>query len=103
MWLYRTGDFAFLLDDAMLGERRWPDECHPPRPRRTLSRKTVRLRSPPGLLGFVQETFAAEVVEHSPDGGEVEVRIGDSAIAHLDWDELTDLIEDRHAMIARRS
>ena len=36
---------------------------------------------PPGLLGFVQETFAAEVVEHSPDGGEVEVRIGDSAIA----------------------
>ena len=36
---------------------------------------------PPGLLGFVQETFAAEVVECSPDGGEVEVRIGDSAIA----------------------
>jgi PhnB protein len=36
---------------------------------------------PPGLLDFVQRTFGAEVVERSPDGGEVELRLGDSMIA----------------------
>src|SRR5262245_13713207 len=36
---------------------------------------------PPELLDFVQRTFGAEVVERAPDGGEVELRIGDSMIA----------------------
>jgi PhnB protein len=36
---------------------------------------------PPRLLDFVQRTFRAEVVERSPDGGEVELRLGDSMIA----------------------
>lgn len=36
---------------------------------------------PPPLLDFVQRTFGAEVVERSPDGGEVELRLGDSMIA----------------------
>jgi PhnB protein len=36
---------------------------------------------PAGLLDFVQRTFGAEVVERSPDGGEVELRLGDSMIA----------------------
>ena len=36
---------------------------------------------PPQLLDVVQRTFGAEVVERSPDGGEVELRLGDSMIA----------------------
>jgi PhnB protein len=36
---------------------------------------------PPHLLDFVQRTFGAEVVERSPDDGEVELRLGDSMIA----------------------
>ena len=36
---------------------------------------------PPRLLDFVQQTFGAEVIERSPDGGEVELRLGDSMIA----------------------
>jgi PhnB protein len=36
---------------------------------------------PPSLVPFLEATFSAEVVERSPDGGEVELRIGDSAIA----------------------
>ena len=36
---------------------------------------------PPRLLDFVQWTFGAELVESSPDGSEVEVRLGDSMIA----------------------
>jgi PhnB protein len=36
---------------------------------------------PHSLLPFLQDTFSAEVVERSPGDGEVEVRIGDSAIA----------------------
>ena len=36
---------------------------------------------PPRLLDFVQRTFGAEVVERSPDGSEVELRLGDSMIA----------------------
>jgi uncharacterized glyoxalase superfamily protein PhnB len=36
---------------------------------------------PPELLEFVQRTFGAEVVERSPDGGEVELRLGDSMIS----------------------
>jgi PhnB protein len=36
---------------------------------------------PPSLLSFLQDTFSAEVVERSADGGEVELRIGDSAVA----------------------
>ncbi len=36
---------------------------------------------PHALLGFLERTFAAEVVERSPDGAEVEVRIADSALA----------------------
>ena len=35
----------------------------------------------PSLLDFVQATFGAEVVERSPDGSEVELRLGDSMIA----------------------
>jgi PhnB protein len=42
---------------------------------------------PPGLLRFLQDTFSAEVVERSPDGGEVELRIGDSALALALGDE----------------
>jgi PhnB protein len=36
---------------------------------------------PPELLDFVQRTFGAEVVERSPDGSEVGLRLGDSMIA----------------------
>jgi PhnB protein len=36
---------------------------------------------PPELLHFVQRTFGAEVVERSPDGSEVELRLADSMIA----------------------
>jgi PhnB protein len=36
---------------------------------------------PPELLDFVQRTFGAEVVERSPDGSEVELRLADSMIA----------------------
>jgi PhnB protein len=36
---------------------------------------------PPELLDFVRRTFGAEVVERSPDGSEVELRLGDSMIS----------------------
>lgn len=36
---------------------------------------------PPRLLDLVQRTFGAEVVERSPAGGEVQLRLGDSMIA----------------------
>jgi PhnB protein len=36
---------------------------------------------PPPLLDFVERTFGAEIVERSPDGGEVVLRLGDSMIA----------------------
>ena len=36
---------------------------------------------PPELLAFVQRTFGAEVVERSPDGREVELRLGDSMLS----------------------
>jgi uncharacterized glyoxalase superfamily protein PhnB len=36
---------------------------------------------PPGLLDLVRHAFGGEVVERSPDGGEVAVRVGDSMIA----------------------
>jgi len=36
---------------------------------------------PPELLEFVQRTFGADVVERSPDGSEVELRLGDSMIS----------------------
>jgi PhnB protein len=36
---------------------------------------------PPGLLPWLEATFAAEVLEMSADGGEVSIRIGDSAVA----------------------
>lgn len=36
---------------------------------------------PPRLLDFVQRTFGAEIIERSPDGGEVRLRLGDSMIA----------------------
>ena len=36
---------------------------------------------PTSLLEFVQRVFGAELVERSPDGGEAELRIGDSMIA----------------------
>lgn len=36
---------------------------------------------PAHLLDFVRQTFAAEVVERSSDGGQVEVRIGDSVVS----------------------
>jgi len=47
------------------------------------------------LLSFLQETFSAEVVERSPDDGEVEVRIGDSAIALALGDEFPDGVATR--------
>ncbi len=45
---------------------------------------------PESLLGFVQDTFHAEIVERSPDGGEVELRIGDSALAMALGDRFPD-------------
>jgi uncharacterized glyoxalase superfamily protein PhnB len=44
---------------------------------------TVRpyVYGPPQLLDFVQRTFGAQVVERSPDGSEVELRLGDSMIS----------------------
>jgi PhnB protein len=45
---------------------------------------------PRSLLHFLQDTFSAEVVERSPDGGEVELRIGDSALALALGDQFPD-------------
>lgn len=44
---------------------------------------TVRpyIYGPESLVTFVERAFGGEVVERSPDGGEVEIRIGDSKIA----------------------
>lgn len=50
---------------------------------------------PPSLLRFLRETFSAEVVERSPDGGEVEIRIGDSAVALALGDEFREGIATR--------
>ncbi|HEV2087720.1 MAG TPA: VOC family protein [Cryptosporangiaceae bacterium] len=48
---------------------------------------------PPALLEFVTQTFGADLVERSPDGGEVELRVGDSMIAlALGEDFPTDLV-----------
>jgi hypothetical protein len=47
------------------------------------------------LLGFLQDTFSAEVVERSPDGGEVELRIGDSALALALGDEFPEGVATR--------
>lgn len=36
---------------------------------------------PMGLLDFVEQTFAAKVIERSPDGGQVELLIDDSVLS----------------------
>jgi PhnB protein len=50
---------------------------------------------PPSLVPFLEATFSAEVVERSPDGGEVEVRIGDSAVALALGDEFPEGVATR--------
>jgi PhnB protein len=50
---------------------------------------------PPSLVPFLEATFSAEVVERSPDGGEVELRIGDSAIALALGDEFPEGVATR--------
>lgn len=50
---------------------------------------------PRSLVGFLEATFSAEVVERSPDGGEVELRIGDSAVALALGDEFPDGVATR--------
>lgn len=50
---------------------------------------------PHSLLRFVQNTLAAEVVERSPDGGEVELRIDDSALALALGDEFPEGVATR--------
>lgn len=50
---------------------------------------------PHSLLRFLQDTFSAEVVERSPDGGEVELRIGDSALALALGDEFPEGVATR--------
>lgn len=50
---------------------------------------------PRSLLPFLEGTFSAEVVETSPDGAEVEVRIGDSAIALALGDEFPEGVATR--------
>jgi PhnB protein len=42
---------------------------------------------PASLVPFLEAAFSAEVIERSPDGGEVELRIGDSAVALALGDE----------------
>jgi PhnB protein len=50
---------------------------------------------PPSLVPFLEATFSAEVVERSPDGGEVELRIADSAIALALGDEFPEGVATR--------
>jgi PhnB protein len=50
---------------------------------------------PRSLVPFLEATFSAEVVERSPDGGEVELRIGDSAVALALGDEFPDGVATR--------
>jgi PhnB protein len=50
---------------------------------------------PRSLVPFLETTFSAEVVERSPDGGEVEVRIGDSAVALALGDEFPEGVATR--------
>lgn len=62
---------------------------------------TVRpyLYGPAGLLTFLEQTFAAEVTERSPDGGEVELRIGDSIIAVTLGDDFPDGVDVTRASV----
>lgn len=53
---------------------------------------------PHGLLRFLQGTFSAEVVERSADGGEVELRIGDSALALALGNEFPEGVATRASM-----
>lgn len=50
---------------------------------------------PRSLVPFLETTFSAQVVERSPDGGEVEVRIGDSAVALALGDEFPEGVATR--------
>ena len=50
---------------------------------------------PPSLVPFLETTFGAEVVERSADGGEVELRIGDSAVALALGDEFPEGVATR--------
>ena len=50
---------------------------------------------PPSLVPFLEATFSAEEVERSPDGGEVELRVGDSAIALALGDEFPEGVATR--------
>ena len=50
---------------------------------------------PASLVPFLEATFSAEVIERSPDGGEVELRIGDSAVALALGDEFPDGVATR--------
>ena len=53
------------------------------------------LYGPPSLVRFLETTFSAEVVERSADGGEVELRIGDSAVALALGDEFPEGVATR--------
>ena len=50
---------------------------------------------PHSLLAFLERTFAAEVVERSGDDDEIEVRIGDSALALALGDEFPEGVATR--------
>lgn len=64
-------------------------------------RGTVRpyLYGPQSLLTFMEQTFAAEVTERSPDGGEVELRIADSMIAAALGDAFPDGVDVTRASV----
>jgi PhnB protein len=55
---------------------------------------------PRGLLPFLERTFSAQVVEASPDGGEVEIRIGDSAVALALGDQFPEGVATRASVYA---
>ena len=50
---------------------------------------------PRSLVPFLEATFSAEVVERSSDEGEIELRIGDSAVALALGDEFPDGVATR--------
>ena len=50
---------------------------------------------PRSLLAFLERTFSAEVVERSGDDDEIEVRIGDSALALALGDEFPEGVATR--------
>lgn len=58
---------------------------------------TVRpyVYGPPSLLDFIERTFGGEVIERSPDGGEVEVRVGDSTLALALGEQFPDSVATR--------